>query len=82
MKKFTTLATICLFGLIISVSQAAEMMSSEGMMKDNMKESMDHQVMKKDDMSDSMEHSMEDEGMSKDNMTMKDDSRDKSDSMK
>ncbi len=50
MKKFTTIATMCLFGLMLSFSQAAEMKPKDVMMKDNMKESMDHNVMMKDDM--------------------------------
>lgn len=50
MKKFTIIATMCMFGLMLSLSQAAEMKTKDEGMKDNMKESTDHNVMMKDDM--------------------------------
>lgn len=69
MNNVTKIAVMCLFGLMAGISQAADMKSDDGMMKDDMKESMGHQDMMKDDMPDAMGKHMEDEGMGmKDNM--------------
>ncbi|WP_297797775.1 hypothetical protein [uncultured Marinobacter sp.] len=72
MNKFTTIAAMCLFGLMASAVQADEMASDDGMMDDDMKGAMAHEDMKKDDMSDSMGDGMKD-NMSGDDMGMKDD---------
>ena len=56
MNKFTTIAAMALFGLMASAAQADDMASEDGMMKDDMKGSMEHNDMKKDGMSDSMGH--------------------------
>lgn len=72
MNKFTTIAAMCVFGLMASAVQADEMASEGGMMDDDMKESMAHEDMKKDDMSGSMGDGMKD-NMSGDDMEMKDD---------
>ena len=59
MKTFTTLAAICLFSLAAMASQADEMMSEEGMMENDMHESMESDM--------SMDEGMEmDEGMKMD----------------
>jgi hypothetical protein len=63
MNNMTKIAAMCLLGLMASVSQAADMSSDEGMMKDDMKKSMEHQEMMKDDMSGAMDTHMEDESM-------------------
>lgn len=73
MNKLTTIAAMALFGLMASATQADDMASEDGMMKDDMKGSMEHNDMKKGDMSDSMGHKMKKDGMSDDHMGMKDD---------
>lgn len=70
MNKFTTIVAMCVFGLMVSASHADEMMPEDGMMKDEMHESMDHNGMKTDDMSDSMEQMMDSDEMPMDNMEM------------
>ena len=59
MSKFTTIAAICLFSLMATASYADDMMSDEGMMEDDMHESMDDGDMMTEDMSDSMEDDMD-----------------------
>lgn len=76
MNKFTTIAAMALFGLMASATQADDMASEDGMMKDDMKGSMEHNDMKKDGMSDSMGHDMKKDGMSDDHKGMKDDGMD------
>jgi hypothetical protein len=71
MNNVTKIAAMCLLGLMASVSQAADMASDDGMMKDDMKKSMDHQEMMKDDMPGAMDTHMEDEDMGMED-TMKD----------
>lgn len=73
MNKITTIAAIALFGLMASATVADEMASDDGMMKDDMKGSMEHNDMKKDDMSDSMNQDMKKDGMSDEPTDMKDD---------
>lgn len=75
MKKITTITTICLLGLMLSVSQSAELKSEDGMMKDDMNESMDPTDMK-------MKDNMMKDDMKKDDIKMKDDMMEKSESMK
>lgn len=78
MNKFTTFAAICLLSLMATASHAVEEMSEEGMMGDNMHESMENGDMKTDDisdsmddaMSDSMDSDMQDDSMSKGDMEM------------
>ena len=77
MNKFTTLAALCLFSLMATVSHAEEMKNDGGMMQDNMQS---------DDIGHSMngdmeEHGMMDEGMSEDSMAMDDDMSMESDHM-
>jgi len=55
MNKFTTLAALCLFSLMATVSHAEEMKNDGGMMQDNMQ-------------SDDMGHSMDDMSMESDHM--------------
>ena len=55
MNKFTTLAALCLFSLMATVSHAEEMKNDGGMMQDNMQ-------------SDGMSHSMDDMSMESDHM--------------
>ncbi|MCE8034414.1 hypothetical protein EKK97_16155 [Billgrantia tianxiuensis] len=55
MNKFTAVAATCLFSLMTTASQADEMMPEEGMMEDDMHESIDESDMKREGMSDSME---------------------------
>lgn len=89
MNKFTTVAAMCMFGLMASAVQADKMASDGGMMDDDIKESMEKHDMKTDEMSDSMgqgmssddmsgrEMGMEDNGMGmKDDKTMQDDMKD------
>ncbi|WP_373185912.1 hypothetical protein [Halopseudomonas sp.] len=71
MNNMTRIAAMCLLGLMASVSQAADMASDDGMMKDDMKKSMDHQKMMNDDMPDATEPDMEHKGMVMED-TMKD----------
>ncbi|MFT6614746.1 MAG: hypothetical protein ACJAXR_000709 [Halopseudomonas sp.] len=71
MNNMTKIVAMCLLGLMASVSHAADMTSDDGMMKDDMKKSMDHQEMMKDDMPGAMVTHMEDEDMGMEN-TMKD----------
>lgn len=73
MNKFTSITAMALFGLMASATVADEMASDDGMMKDDMKGSMEHKDMKKDNMSDSMGQDMKKDGMSPDPMDMKDD---------
>ena len=76
MNKFTTIAAMALFGLMASAAQGDDMASEDGMMKDDMKGSMEHNDMKEDGMSDSMGHDMKKDGMSDDHKGMKDDGMD------
>jgi len=85
MNKFTTLAALCLFSLMATVSHAEEMKNDGGMMQDNMQsDDMGHSM--EDSMGDTMkgdmeEHGMMDEGMSEDSMAMDDDMSMESDHM-
>ena len=62
MNKFTTIAAMALFGLMASAAQADDMASEDGMMKDDMKGSMEHNDMKNDK---AMHDDMTDPGMGK-----------------
>ena len=73
MNKISTVAAMVLFGFMAGAAQADDMASEDGMMKDDMKGSMENHDMKKDGMSDSMGHDMKKEGMSDNHMGMKDD---------
>lgn len=73
MKMFTTIAAMCLFGLMASAVHADEMASDGAMMDDHMEQSMDQKDMEKDDMSNTMDHGMENDDMAGDRMGMKDD---------
>ncbi|MDX1457106.1 MAG: hypothetical protein R3276_05925 [Marinobacter sp.] len=72
MNKITTIAAMALFGLMASATLADEMASDDGMMKDDMKGSMDDKGMKKNDRSGSMGQDMKKDGMADGTMDKKD----------
>ncbi|MDX1356116.1 hypothetical protein [Vreelandella venusta] len=82
MNKLTTVTAICLFSLMATASHADDMMSGEGIVEDDMSQSMESESMEKsdmamDDMSDAMDDSMDgdmhDDSMSDDGMEMEKD---------